>query len=188
VVFRKEKRMLRKQIAIAVGVIGLFVPASPATAATWGEYGQADPNVVTCRAGSMSVSAPYILPSRSVGSGVGGWQLTSYTSILKQWDSARRAWVAISESPPYFHKADWVFFDAEVFEYFYPGYGWRTGAGPSFRIGTRGYFTITLRFTWYDNVNWMGTNRVVGERDLLPAAVVDERSYPFERNLGYCLY
>jgi hypothetical protein len=188
VVFGKERKMFRKQIAIAAGFIGMLISVAPATAGTWGEYGPADPNVVTCRAGRMDVTAPYIQPSRDVGV-VGGWQYTSYISVLKQWDSARRVWVPISASPAYFHRADWVFTDFEVFDYYTAGYGWRTTTlGPSFRIATHGYFTITFQFDWYDNVNGQGTNRVVGERDLLPAEVFDERSYPFERNLGYCLY
>jgi hypothetical protein len=188
VVFREGEAMLRKLIAFTVGLIGLVIAASPATAATWGEYGQADPNSVTCRSGRMDVTAPYIQPSRETGI-VGGWQYTSYTSILKQWDPGRHAWVAISASPPYFHKADRVFTDFEVFDYFYPGYGWRsTTLGPSFRIGTHGYFTITFEFSWYDNVNGQGTNRVVGQQDLLPAEVFDERPYTFGRTIGYCQY
>jgi hypothetical protein len=180
--------MLRKQIAIAAGAVGLLVSAPPAPAATWGEYGPADPNVVTCRAGQMDVTAPYIQPYRWTGP-VGGYQYASYISILKQWSPARGAWVAISESPPYFTKADWVFSDLESFDYFYPGYGWRTTTlGPSFRIGTPGYFTVAFRFSWYDNVNGQGTNKVVGERDLAPAEIFDERRYPFVRNLGYCQY
>ena len=186
IIGKKGSEMLRRLTATAVGIISLFAVSPTATAATWGEYGPAYPNVVTCREGRMDVTAPYILPSRDTGM-VGGYQYTSYISILKKWDSVRRVWVPIASSTPYFHRADWVFTDVEVFDYYTAGYGWRTTVlGPSFPITTHGYFAITFQFDWYDNVNGYGTNRVIGERDLLPPEHVDERIGV--RGLGYCQY
>ena len=103
--------MFRKQIAVTAGTIGLLVSAPPASAATWGEYGPADPNVVTCRAGR---SGRHLAVHRAVPRDrevVGGYQYTSYYAILKQLDYVRRAWVAVSVSPVYFHRADWVVSD-----------------------------------------------------------------------------
>jgi hypothetical protein len=182
----RKSSVVRRLIATAVAVMGLFVVVPAANAGTWGEYGPAYPNVVTCRGGRMDVTAPYILPSRDVGI-VGGYQYTSYISTLKKWDPTRRVWVQVAQSVPYFHRADWVFFDAEVFDYYSPGYGWRTTVlGPSFPITTHGFFAITFQFDWYDNVNGQGTNAVVGERDLLPPEHVDERTG--QRGLAYCQY
>jgi hypothetical protein len=180
--------LLTASVLAVLSAMALLVSTPPATAATWGQFGPAYPNTTTCRLDRIDITPPYIQPAVDTGL-VGGWQSTAYISVLKRWDQARGAWVAVSQSQPYFHKADWVFMAPELFDYLSP-YGWRsTDKGHSFPMaGRSGYFTVTHEFYWFDNVNGIGTNKVTGQRDLLPNEVFDERRYPFVRNLGYCLY
>ena len=180
-----------KQIAIAVAAIGLIASAMPATTvAAQNQPGVAQPGPVTCRAGRIDVTAPNIEPSVPTGI-VGGSQLTAFVSVLKRWNSTRRAWVSVARSRDYYHQADGLVIPPEVFQYFDPVYRvWRaTSQGPSFSmVGRKGYFSVTFEFYWLDNVNGQGTNKVLGRRLMGPSEVFDERRSSYGRTRGFCLY
>jgi hypothetical protein len=180
----------RKQITIAVAAIGLIATAIPATVVAQNQPGVAQPGPVTCRAGRIDVTAPNIEPSVPTGI-VGGSQTTAFVSVLKRWNSTRRAWVPVARSRDYYHQADGLVIPPEVFQYYDPVFRiWRaTSQGPSFSmVGRRGYFTVTFEFYWLDNVNGQGTNAVLGRRIMGPGEVFDERGSSYGRTRGYCLY
>jgi hypothetical protein len=141
----------------------------------------------------MHVTAPYIQPSVDTGL-VGGSQWTAFVSILERWNATLGTWVAIHETEPYFHNADWVIAEPEYFYFLDPVLGWRhTTQGHTltmaYKVGTqtvfpygKGYFRIRHRFSWWD----LAGTQVIGERTL-GTDILDERAYPFAHN-GWCYY